>query len=574
VVLALFMTIGSLRMARARVLARRGSAIETLGAATVLCTDKTGTLTQNRMEIVELRLAGGESHRLGAGEEKPSPQFAELAHLGMLASEEVPFDPMEVAFHDLARSQPATSLSTHRENGWSMQQKYSLAPGLLAMSQVWAREDEPEKIVAAKGAPEAIAELCALKAGERAVMNAAVEEMAQHGLRVLAVAEARWSVEQLPETQRHFDFVYRGLVGLADPIRQSVPGAVRQLQAAGIRVVMVTGDYPATANAIAAQAGIAAGAVMTGAEVAEADDAQLARRVAEVAVFARVMPDQKLRIVRALKAAGEVVAMTGDGVNDAPSLKAAHIGIAMGKRGTDVARAASALVLLDDDFAAIVTAVRMGRRIYDNIRKAAAFIFAVHLPIAGLAVAPLLFGWPLILGPVHIALLELIIDPVCSLAFEAEPEEPDVMSRKPRAPKKSLISRRLAGWSAYQGAAALALLLGLAAWAKGTEMAPAAMRATGFAALIAAVFVLVLANRSFRVRPSLRRNRGHNWIMLVILGSAAPVYGLLFVSPRLAHVFGFAVPSGPGLFAAALATVALAALLAGGKWSFNARLAA
>nr|WP_166177250.1 cation-translocating P-type ATPase [Altererythrobacter segetis] len=572
VVLALFMTIGALRMARSRVLARRGSAIETLGAATVLCTDKTGTLTQNRMAVAELRLAGGEIHRPGLGEALSTPEFADLARLGMLASEEDPFDPMEKAFHDLASAQATTSLASHREHGWSMEQAYALAPELLAMSQVWMRGEKPQRMVAAKGAPEAIAELCRLDAGARQAMDAAVGEMARRGLRVLAVAEAGWSTEHLPETQRHFDFVYRGLVGLADPIRESVPAAVRQLQEAGIRVVMITGDYPATASAIAAQAGIAAGSVMTGAEIAKADDTELARQIRGVAVFARVLPEQKLRIVRALKSAGEIVAMTGDGVNDAPSLKAAHIGIAMGQRGTDVARAASALVLLDDDFGSIVTAVRLGRRIYDNIRKAAGFIFAVHLPIAGLAIAPLLFGWPLILGPVHIALLELIIDPTCSLVFEAEPEEPDVMQRRPRAPHTALISRALAVWSASQGAAALALLLGLAAWAQRSAMAAEAMRATVFAGLIAAVFVLVLVNRSFGVRWVGRRSSGHNWALAAILGLTAPLYALIVLVPSVARLFGFAVPGENGVVAAALVAAALAVMLAAGKKRFNAGL--
>jgi Ca2+-transporting ATPase len=567
VVLTLFMAIGALRMSRSRVLARRGTAIETLGAATVLCTDKTGTLTQNRMEIAELRLPGGEVHRPDEAEIMPSEAFADLASLGVLASEEEPFDPMEQAFHQLASSHPQTSLRNHRENGWSMQQKYALAPELLAMSQVWAKGGQAEKLVAAKGAPEAIAELCGLDADQRKAMEAAVEEMAERGLRVLAVAEACWTAEGLPETQRHFDFVYRGLVGLADPIRETVPPAVRQLQEAGIRVVMITGDYPATASAIAAEAGLGNGSVMTGAEIAGLDDSELARRIGGVAVFARVLPEQKLRIVRALKSAGEVVAMTGDGVNDAPSLKAAHIGIAMGQRGTDVARAASSIVLLDDDFGSIVTAVRLGRRIYDNIRKASAFIFAVHLPIAGLAIAPLLFGWPLILGPIHIALLEMVIDPVCSLAFEAEPEEPDVMRRKPRPPNSPLISRSLLVWSGLQGLAALILLLALADWANFSGIGDLAFRSTCFAGLIVSVFILVLANRSFK-----GHRKGHNLVLAVVATLTAGINALVLLVPPVARLFHFVVPGREEILAIAVVALVLAGFLAATKGRFRAGL--
>jgi Ca2+-transporting ATPase len=565
VVLTLFMTIGALRMSRSRVLARRGTAIETLGAATVLCTDKTGTLTQNRMEIAELRLPRGEDYRPDENRAMPSPEFANLARLGMLASEQEPFDPMERAFHELASSDARAALSNHREKGWSMQQQYALAPELLAMSQVWARSDEPEKLVAAKGAPEAIADLCGLDAAQRAAMEASVGKMAELGLRVLAVAEARWTAEVLPETQRHFDFVYRGLVGLADPIREAVPAAVRQLQQAGIRVIMITGDYPVTASAIAAQAGIGGGKVLTGGEIARLDDRELARRIEDITVFARVMPEQKLRIVRALKSAGEVVAMTGDGVNDAPSLKAAHIGIAMGQRGTDVARAASSIVLLDDDFGSIVSAVRLGRRIYDNIRKAAAFIFAVHVPIAGLAIAPLLFGWPLILRPVHIALLEMVIDPVCSLAFEAEPEEPDVMRRKPRAPDSPLISRSLLVWSGLQGAAALILLLALTAWANLSGIGEEALRSTGFAGLIVSVFVLVLVNRSFKGHRT-----GHNPALFVILGLAAGLNALVLFVPPVARLLHFTVPGRSEVVAVAVVALALAGVLTAMKGRFRA----
>ncbi len=247
-------------------------------------------------------------------------------------------------------------------------------------------------------------------------------------------------------------------MGLADPIRESVPAAVAECRSAGIKVVMITGDYAATAQAIALQAGIAKGDVLTGPDLEAMDDQTLTSHLDRVTVFARIMPEQKLRIVNAYKAAGEVVAMTGDGVNDAPSLKSAHIGIAMGKRGTDVAREASAIVLLDDDFGSIVHAIRLGRRIYDNIRKAMAFIFAVHVPLAGFALLPLLFGLPILFGPIHIALIQMIIDPVCALVFESEREEANIMNRKPRDPGQPLFSLPMISWSVFQGLSAFGIL--------------------------------------------------------------------------------------------------------------------
>jgi len=568
IVLTLFMTMGALRMSRSRALARRGTAIETLGAATVLCTDKTGTLTQNRMEVAELRLPGGACFKPGADGTAFPGEFINLARTGILACPEEPFDPMERAFHEMAARHPGAELRNHRDQGLSLQHHYAFGSEMLATSQVWSNGRRDGKLVAAKGAPEAIADLCNLEPAERQAMEAEVSEMAAEGLRVLGVAQATWHDVSLPDSQKHFAFTFTGLVGLADPVRETVPGAVRSLQNAGIRVVMVTGDYPATASAIAEKAGIAAGDVMTGEEMRRLSDEELAQRIGSIAIFARVMPDQKLRIVRALKATGEVVAMTGDGVNDAPSLKAAHIGIAMGQRGTDVAREASSLVLLDDDFSSIAGAVRLGRRIYDNIRKATGFIFAVHLPIGGIAIAPLLTGWPLILGPVHIALLEMVIDPVCSLSFEAEQEEPDIMRRKPRAPASPLVSRGLACWSALQGVIALSLLLVLASWANLSGMEEEQVRATCFAGLIAAVMVLVLVNRSFHGGPKGYRS-GHNTTLAIIFGVAIAVFGLLFFVPPVADMIHVAVLDGRGVAAVALVAAVLAGLLTLAKRRFR-----
>ncbi len=517
VILTVFMAMGAWRISRARVLTRRAAAIETLGSATVLCTDKTGTLTENRMSIAELRLGSGAVFQC---EEKPDTELPQVFHalveFGVLASARQPTDPMERAFHDLGRAQLAQTGHLH-ESGWTLVHAYGLRPDLLAMSNAWQTTDGgKEFVIAAKGAPEAIGVLCHQSAADLAALTQAAEAMAAKGLRVLGVARAAFNGQTWPESQRDFAFEFLGLVGLADPLRQSVPAAVSECRSAGIKVLMITGDYPATARAIAHQAGIDAIDLVTGAELERMNDAQLAQRVRTATVFARIMPEQKLRIVSALKASGETVAMTGDGVNDAPSLKAAHIGIAMGGRGTDVAREASSMVLLDDDFGSIVTAVRLGRCIYDNLRKAMGFIFAVHVPIAGLALLPLLFGLPILFGPMHIAFLEMVIDPVSSLVFEAETEEDDVMRRPPRAANEPLFTAGLIGWSVLQGIVAFLVVAGIFIVALQRGMPEAEVRALTFFSLVLTIVSLMLVNRSFSASllTVLRRiNPAMKWVL-------------------------------------------------------------
>jgi len=486
VVLTVFMAMGAWRISQARVLTRRAAAIEALGSATVLCADKTGTLTQNRMAIAQMRDAAGEKRAIGA-----DAAAAEILTFGVLASARDPFDPMEKAFCELARQ------SGVAPPDGEILRAYPLRPDCLVVAQLWAMAGTPERrLVAAKGAPEDIAALCRLPAAARAKLAASIEEMAASGLRVLGVARADFDGAQAPEASTAFDFVFLGLVGLADPVRADVPAAVAECRGAGIRVVMITGDYPATALAIARQAGIDSDGYLTGREIESFSDEALAARVCKTSVFARIMPAQKLRIVEALKANGEIVAMTGDGVNDALSLKAAHIGVAMGGRGTDVAREASSIVLLDDDFGSIVKTVRLGRRIYDNLRKAMSFIFAVHVPIAGLALAPLLLGAPILFGPVHIAFLEMVIDPVCSLVFEAETEEEGLMRRPPRDPAEPLFSLPMIVWGMFQGAFALALVGAVYLVALGRGMPVAEVRALVFFSLVIAIVALILVNRS------------------------------------------------------------------------------
>ncbi|WP_426031185.1 cation-translocating P-type ATPase [Cypionkella sp. TWP1-2-1b2] len=493
-VLAVFMAMGAWRISKARVLTRRASAIESLGAASVLCTDKTGTLTENRMTLAALHLPDGQAFLIGPD---PVPDaFRELAAAGVMASAPQPHDPMEQAFHRLA-SRDLRKGETLPGEGRKLIRSYPLSAKLLAMSQVWERADgKGGHMVAAKGAPEAIADLCHLSATARQAMMQGVDAMAAKGLRILGVAEAAFAGPNLPADQHDFEFRFLGLVGLADPLRASVPTAVAQCKSAGIKVIMITGDYPATALAIAQAAGIGGDQVIDGTALSAMTDADLAMAVQTATVFARIQPEQKLRIVRAFQASGAIVAMTGDGVNDAPSLKAADIGVAMGGRGTDVAREAAAIVLLDDDFGAIVTTVRLGRRIYDNLRKAMAFILAVHVPIAGLALIPLAFGMPLLFGPVHIAFLEMVIDPVCSLVFEAETEEDNVMTRPPRPVAEPLFSPPTILWGLLQGTLVLGIVSTILFLAPGYGFDTDQVRALSFHALVLCVVALIFVNRS------------------------------------------------------------------------------
>jgi len=539
VVLTVFMAMGAWRISKARVLTRRAASIETLGSATVLCTDKTGTLTENRMSIVELRLPDDDIFRPREATNAAVPDnFRELAAYGLLASTPEPFDPMEKAFHEFARDELEVADGLPGSD-WKLAHSYGLRPELLAMSQLWQKDaGRSDFVVAAKGAPEIIADLCHLGPAELQAVRRSMDSMATEGLRVLGVAKAMHEGAQWPESQRDFPFVFLGLVGLADPLRSSVPAAVRECGSAGIRVVMITGDYPATARAIAQRAGLDASAALTGDEIEHLDDSELARSARTVGIFARIMPEQKLRIVQALKADGEIVAMTGDGVNDAPSLKAAHIGVAMGGRGTDVAREASSIVLLDDDFGSIVTAIRLGRRIYDNVRKAMGFIFAVHVPIAGLALLPLVFGLPIIFGPIHIAFLEMVIDPVCSLVFEAETDEEDVMRRKPRIPDAPLFSWPLIGWSVFQGGLTFGLVGAIFLIALYRGMPEDEARALTFFSLVLSIVSLILVNRSYStslVAAFRRPNPALAWILLTV----TVILGLSLLWPTASALFRF-----------------------------------
>jgi Ca2+-transporting ATPase len=461
-----------------------------------------------------------------------------LLENAILASKPDPFDPMERALH--ASGDRWLKGSEHLHPDWSLAREYPLTPELLAVSHAWQTEAGGELVVATKGAPEAVADLCHMDPPAQARLADQTMELASQGLRVLAVARGSARVATLPADHHGLDFELVGLLGFEDPLRPTVPAAVEQCVAAGIRIVMITGDYAVTAQSIGRQAGLGScAAVITGPELNDMSDDQLARRIRDVQIFARVVPEQKLRLVNALKANNEVVAMTGDGVNDAPALKAAHIGIAMGGRGTDVAREAAALVVLDDDFSSIVAAVRLGRRIFDNIKKAIAFVLAVHVPIAGLSLLPVFFAdWPLLLLPVHIAFLELIIDPSCTLIFEAEEAEADVMRRPPRNPNERLFSRRTLAVSALQGLSVLAACLAVFLLAR-VDRAPDAVRALTFATLVLAFLTVILVNRSW-TRSLVAMLRVRNAAFRWVAGGTLTILAVVLLVPFPQRLFHFA----------------------------------
>ncbi len=557
VIMIVFLALAARRLAAQQVLTRRLNAIETLGQTTVLCVDKTGTLTQNRMAVAALCIAGEEldvrdlpAKVAQAGGTALPESFHELLEYAVLASEIEPHDPMEQAFHRMAADHLVGT--DHLHPAWSLAREYELSPQLLAMSHLWRDGTSAHDTVATKGAPEAVADLCHLPEAERTAVSAQAARLADRGLRVLGVAKALHRAQDTwPDIQHDFEFEWLGLVALADPLRPEVPQAIAQCRQAGIRVVMITGDHPRTARAIAAQAGIAHDSVVTGDELAGLPPEVLADKVRQVSVFARIKPHQKLALVEALKAQGEVVAMTGDGVNDAPALKAAHIGIAMGQRGTDVAREAAALVLLHDDFAAIVQAIHRGRQTFANLRQAMVYTLAVHIPIVGLAVTPVLFGLPLVLAPLHIAFLELVIDPACSIVFEAEEGTRDLMDQPPRRMDEPLLSRRHILLSLAQGGAVTIAVVGLYAWLIGNVANAAVASTAAFVVLVTANAVLILPSRSNQTRwRSLWT--GLTPVSLWVLGGTLAALTATTTVPWLAEPFKFS-PLSPMQWLAALA---------------------
>ncbi|MGN7725249.1 cation-translocating P-type ATPase [Luteimonas sp. 22616] len=560
VVLTVFLALGAWRMARKRVLVRRPPAIEALGTVTVLCTDKTGTLTENRMAVA--RWAADEALAVSALGSAPGPEAQALLQCASLASDADGLDPMDraiqAAAHPSGGNRTATACVRH----------YPVSPQLPVYANAWRQAGRSGLLVACKGAPETVAALCALPQAQHARVMRQAEAMAADGLRVIAVARSEYGDESAspPASITDLPFQWLGLLGLADPLRTAVPAAVDEARAAGVRVIMMTGDHAETARAIAAAARIdTSGGVALGRDLDDLDPAGLSELLERTQLFARVRPEHKLRLVEALKGQGAIVAMTGDGVNDAPALAAAHVGIAMGGRGTDVAREAAAIVLLDDDFTSVVRAIRLGRGIYDNIRRAARYIIAAHVPITGLALMPLLLGTPLILQPLHVVFLEMIIDPVSSIVLEREPAAGDIMHRPPRSPHARLIGLRTLLASMGRG---LIVLAAVAAAYTGAAYAglPSPQRgALAFIALVAGNLGLVVLHRS---GPAFRKLQRHDIAFGFIAMPTLALLAAIALRPAVAAWFGFAPPPLP---AAALALLLPWGALWGTSW-LGARL--
>jgi Ca2+-transporting ATPase len=552
-VLAVFMALGARRLAAHRILVRRSAVIETLGAATALCVDKTGTLTENHMQVAYLWRPGEE---VSLSDAEPSEDLAEVLRGAGLASAIQASDPMDRAVRDALAAQRLRADALELERTWPVRAER------MALTQVW-RDSAGGCLAAAKGAPEAILKLCAASQEDVQRAMANVERLAAQGLRVLGVARA--AVDgPCPDAPEAIRFTFLGLVGFLDPVREDVPMAIAEARTAGIDVFMITGDHPATALAIARAAGLdtAPGAI-TGPELADLPFPTLCERLREVRVFARITPDQKLLIVEALKADGHLVAMTGDGVNDAPALEAAHIGIAMGRRGTDVAREASDLVLMEDSFAAILSGVRLGRRIFANLRRALIYVTAIHVPIACLALLPIVLGAPPLLFPMHVVVLELAIDPICALVFEGEPSEPATMKRPPRRRDETLFGPRQLTLALLQGGVLLAAVLGLYLWGLGEMPVPEA-RGAAFLALVLGNLALALSDAMARGGRLFAAHRRPYWL---IAGAACAMLAVILLAPGAARVFEVTRP------ASAVLGLAVGVALLGGSWSaIGARL--
>ena len=537
VIFTVFMALGAWRIAKESVLTRKRGAVEMLGSASVLCVDKTGTLTQNKMSLKKIWSQGNSLDTYSDKISEIPEVFHELLEYGILASKKDPFDPMEKEL--LSFGGNFLKNTEHLHPGWDLIREYPLSQELLSLSHVWVSEEENEYIIASKGAPESIWDLCHLSAQEKEKLLPVIHDLASQGLRILGVAKSHLKKEKLPSNQHDFTFQFLGFLGFADPIRTNVPNSIRECQEAGIKVVMITGDYEGTARSIAAEIGLPLGeSVITGTDLKNLSDTELKRRMVNTSIFCRVAPEQKLQIVNSWKSLGKIVAMTGDGVNDAPALKSADIGIAMGKRGTDVAREASDIVLVEDDFSSIVKAVRLGRRIYANLKNAMTYAFAIHIPIAGLSLIPVLFGLPLLLLPMHIVFLELMIDPACSVVFESGKEANDIMSKPPRDVSEKVFSWIILETAILQGLSILifSLISFYFIWYQGEFEDKA--RTTCFVTLIIGNTFLVLKNLSEK-KFSLNFIKTMNLPFRILAVSALLLLVAVVYTPFLRNLFHF-----------------------------------
>ncbi|MEO0084070.1 MAG: cation-translocating P-type ATPase, partial [candidate division WOR-3 bacterium] len=542
VVFTIFLALGAWRLSKQNVLTRKAQAIQALGAATVLCADKTGTITLNQMSLKTICVNNNYYEIKNQNADGNLPEkFHELIEYSILASHQTPFDAMEKAIKQFGEMNLANT--EHLHQNWQFIKEYPLSEKMLSVSNVW-KSTNGEYVIAAKGAPEAIIDLCHLEPNETNQITEHILSMTANGLRVIAVARAFLGKQDLPTTQHEFDFQFIGMLGFEDPVRPGVKQAVNECYDAGVKVIMLTGDYPNTAKNIAQQIGLKnPDNIITGTALEQISEEELKSKIKTTSVFARIMPEQKLRIIQALKANNEITIMTGDGVNDAIALKAADIGVAMGSRGTDVAREAADLVLLDDNFTSIVQAIKMGRRISDNLRKAISYIFAIHIPIAGISLLTVLFGWPIILYPIHIAFLELIIDPISAMVFEAEKEEKNIMQRPPEDLSLSFFSSKRMLLSINLGLIITLFTLGLYAYWYYHKNPIEICRAITFTSIVIANLALTLAIRSERRLIFKTLFTSKNYILRWIFVLTIIALVIVLYVPFFNKVFYFAPPS-------------------------------
>ncbi len=514
-----FMGLGALRMAKRGILAKQPKTVEALGSATVICLDKTGTITENRMALTESVDFSGRD------------QVLETA---LLASEIEPFDAMEKALLGAFLVEKGPDFRASQK----LVHEYALDGLPPMMTHVW--EKEGQKTAAGKGALERILAVCRIEKELAEIINRGALTLSEKGFRVLGVASAAFSGAAFPEKQDDFEWKFEGLVAFFDPPKANARESLEVFKKAGIRIVMLTGDHPATAQNIARSVGIIdeKSPILTGEDLMKMDEPALQKAVAETAVFARMFPMAKLRAIEALKKNGETVAMSGDGANDGPALRAAQIGVAMGRRGTDVARSAAALVLIDDDLGHMAEAIGMGRRIYDNLRKAIRYVLAIHLPIVMAVLLPLIFGWqwPHILLPLHVIFLEIVMDPTVAIAFEAEPAEPGILEKPPRSASAPLFSGSELVLSLLVGTVIGAVVLAMHFFAVRSGKTEEGARAIAFATMSISTMLLALSFRSFE-RPVWQAIFWKNRSMPIVLGLAAAMLVAILEVPFLAKLF-------------------------------------
>jgi len=530
-----FQALGAYRLLQNNIIVKQPQFVETLGAATVICLDKTGTLTQNLMHIAAVYDAIDKKEIEVNGTNTLPYQLIEYA---MWASETTPFDPMEKAIHHLYKR---ITVSDKRPQ-FKQVHEYPISGKPPMMTHIF-RDATDTAIIACKGAPEAVLQLSKLSADEKKKVEEQALLFARQGYRVLGVGKGEWDSEVYPATQQEFSFQFLGLIAFSDPPKPRIAATMKAFKQAGIAIKIITGDYAETTLAIAKAIGLnEKGQYLTGKDVMNCSPEELQGKVKEVNIFARMFPEAKMKVIDALKATGEVVAMTGDGVNDAPALKAAHIGIAMGQRGSEVSKAAASLIITDDDLGHMIDAVALGRKIYDNLKKAIQYIVSIHIPIILIVTLPLLLAWKYdnVFSPVHVIFLELLMGPTCSIIYENEPMEPGTMSRPPRESQSTFLSAKQLRTSIAQGVIITIGCLGIGYYSLQQGQSEVWVRTVIFITLLFSNIFLTLVNRSFRYSV-LTTLRYSNYLVPLIMGITLLFIAVVLYTPLARQLFALTV---------------------------------